>query len=256
MDNTNLQNKAKQIRRTVIDLLYKSQSCHLGSNMSCIDILVVLYYYIMNSDDTFISSKGWSAAAVYSILADTGVFPKDELYKYFTEHKLLSHEVPGVIFGTGSGGQGLSVAVGMALANKKSGKAGRVFCLMSDGEMQEGTTWEAAMFAAHHKLDNLVVIVDDNKLQAFGKTAEVVGLGSLKDKWGSFGWQTGSVYKGNDITSLDMAIRFTPKKEMPAVVVAHTLKGCGVPCAEGKMEWHYFNLNKEQYEEAIKINQS
>lgn len=245
-----LEETAKKIRRYTLNLLYRAQTCHLGSNMSVVEILVALYFKVMEEDDIFISSKGWCAAALYSVLAEKGIIHQDELFNYFEKYHLISHEVPGIIFGTGSGGQGLPVAVGMALADRRR----KVYCLMSDGEMQEGTTWEAAMFAAHHKLDNLVVIVDYNDLQAFGRIEEVVNIANLKQKWESFNWDAREV-NGHDCGFVRGALLPISKPfRKPLVVIADTIKGKGVSFAEDKLEWHYNSLSKEQYEQAIKEN--
>jgi transketolase len=245
----NLKQKAKQIRREVIDLLYKHKACHLGSNMSCVDILVALYYNTMRPEDKFILGKGWAAAAVYSILADKGYFSREELFKNYyqegTKYKgLISHDVKGVETSQGSAGHGLPMAAGMALADEKR----NTYCLISDGECDCGTTWESALFAAHHKLDNLIVIVDYNKLQAFGRTNEVLNLKPLTKKWESFGWNVQRI-NGHDFKEIERAFN-SLSKEKPNVIIADTIKGKGISFAENKMEWHYYNLTPELYERA------
>ena len=240
-----MENLCKKIRRRVVDLLYQTQSCHLGSNMSVVEILVALYFEVMKPEDVFVPSKGWMAAALYAVLAEKGIIPKSQLLDYFKKYHLISHKVPGIIFGTGSGGQGLPVAIGMALADRNR----KVYCLMSDGEMQEGTTWEGAMFAAHHKLGNLVVIVDFNHLQAFGRTNKVIGLEPLLEKWVSFNWLPMKL-DGHNLKHLK-SIKDCVYEDTPRVFVAHTIKGKGISFAEDKLRWHYLNMNKTLYEKAI-----
>ncbi len=239
---------AKNIRLMVIEMLYRAQSCHLGSNMSVVEILTTLYFRIMKEEDVFILSKGWAAAAVYATLAEKGIINKKDLLKnYYTEKYpgLISEKVPGVVLSTGSAGHGIGVAVGMALANKKR----KVYCLISDGECDCGTTWEAALFASHHKLHNLTVIIDYNKLQAFGRTNEVLQLEPLAHKWKSFGWWIFPA-DGHDFQSLLGAFESSIVHKRPKAIIAHTIKGKGIEFAENKVEWHYYNLDKKLYEEA------
>ena len=242
---------AKKIRRKVIDLLYKHKAAHLGSCMSCIEILVVLYFDIMRKEDKFLLSKGWAAAALYSVLSEKGIIDWDDLYENYYEVDskywgLVHHSVPGVEHSLGSAGHGLPVAIGMALADRKR----RIFVLLSDGEMDCGTTWESALFAAHHKLDNLVVLVDYNKLQAFGRTNEVLNLEPLKDKWNSFEWDVYEV-DGHNIEELTETIKKALEvKNKPHIIICHTTKGKGISFAENKVEWHYYNLTPQLYEKA------
>jgi len=236
----------------VIELLYKHKACHLGSCMSCIEILVALYFgRIMKSKDKFLLSKGWAAAALYSILAEKGIIDWNDLYENYYEvgskyWGLVHHTVPGVEHSFGSAGHGLPVALGMALADRKR----KVFVLMSDGEMDCGTTWESALLASHHKLDNLVGIVDYNKLQAFGKTNKVLNLEPLGEKWKKFGWQVYEV-DGHSFKDLLKILKKIPAaKNKPHMIICHTIKGKGVSFAENKIEWHYYNLTPELYERA------
>jgi len=246
---------AKKIRRRVIDLLYKHQACHLGSCMSCIEILVSLYFKAMGPADKFILSKGHAAAALYTVLAEKGIINWAELYEKYYEkgHKywgLAHHEVPGVLLSTGSLGHGLPVACGMALAAKKDKKKDRIYCLMSDGEMDSGTTWESALFAPHHKLDNLIVIVDFNKLQAFGRTNEVLNLEPLAEKWEKFGWNVYEINGHNFDELLKAFESISSVPDKPHIIVCHTIKGKGVSFAENKLAWHYNNLTPQLHEEA------
>jgi transketolase len=245
----------KKIRRNIIDLLYRHKACHLGSCMSCVEILAALYFEIMEKEDRFILSKGHAAAALYTVLAEKKIIDWNELYEQYYEKEgpywgLAHHTVPGVILSTGSLGHGLPVACGMSLALKSDKKEGKVYCLMSDGEMDSGTTWESALFASHHKLDNLVVLVDYNKFQAFGKTNEVLNLEPLTEKWKAFGW-TASEADGHNFDELVMNLKKIPViKKTPHIFICHTVKGKGISFAEDKLEWHYYNLTPELYERA------
>ncbi|PJA84151.1 MAG: transketolase [Candidatus Nealsonbacteria bacterium CG_4_9_14_3_um_filter_37_13] len=249
-----LEKLAKKIRRKIIELLYKHNACHLGSCLSCVEILVALYFKIMKSEDKFLLSKGWAAAALYSILAEKGIIEWNDLYENYYEPGskywgLVHHTVPGVEHSFGSAGHGLPVAIGMALANKNR----RVFCLVSDGEMDCGTTWESALFAAHHKLDNLVVLVDYNKFQAFGKTNEVLNLESLAEKWRNFNWVVYEI-DGHNFGELLKTLKKIPSvKGKPHILICHTIKGKGISFYENKLESHYGNISDEQYKELKKI---
>ena len=247
-----LEKLAKKIRGKVIELLYKHRACHLGSCMSCIEILVALYFgRILRPKDKFLLSKGWAAAALYSVLAEKGIIDWHDLYENYYEvgskyWGLVHHTVPGIEHSFGSAGHGLPVAIGMALANRNR----KIFVLMSDGEMDCGTTWESALFASHHQLDNLVVLVDYNKFQAFGRTNEVLNLEPLAEKWRNFGW---IVYEidGHNFNKLIKTLRKIPTiKNKPSVIICHTIKGKGISFAENKLEWHYYNLTPELYEKA------
>ena len=243
MENNQIANK---IRRKVLTMLYENQKCHLGSNMSVIEILTSLYFGVMKENDIFISSKGHCAAALYAILEEKGIIKDAD--KYFKQHNLISHEVPGVLFSGGSLGQGLSVACGMALADRSR----RVFCLLGDGELQEGNVWEAVMFAAHHKLDNLVAIEDYNGLQAFGATNKVIRIYPIVKRFEAFDWATLEGV-GHSVKIISSLLERKVENK-PMVVSLRTIKGKGVSFAEDVMEWHYWNLTKTQYEESIRQN--
>lgn len=247
-----LKKKAIEIRMDILEMTYKGKGGHPGGSLSCTDILVALYYKIMRVDpkdpclpdrDRFILSKGHSVEGYYAILADLGFIPKEELdtYRAF-KSRLIGHpsnEVPGVEVNTGSLGQGLSVGVGMAIAGKMDKKDYRVYVLMGDGELAEGSIWEAAMAAAHYELDNLIGIVDRNKLQITGNTEDVMALESLMDKWSSFGWNVVEV-DGNDIEALlDCFENIPTTGGKPHLVIANTIKSKGVSFMENKPEWHH-----------------
>jgi len=239
-------NLATCIRKRVLKMLYESQSSHLGGNMSCVEILVALYYKIMKPGDHFILSKGHCVATLYAILADKGIISKELLDTYYQKDGLPGHatKMEGIEVSTGSLGHGLPIGIGMALADRSH----KVYVLMSDGEMQCGTTWESALFASHHKLDNLIVIVDYNKWQAFGKTNEVLNLEPLAEKWISFGWNATDV-DGHNVRYLEANLAAFSAK--PLILIAHTIKGKGVSFYEDKLESHYFNLDEKQYKKTI-----
>jgi transketolase len=257
---------SKEIRKKVLKMIYDSQTAHLGSCLSCVDILTVLYFKILSIDpkkptakdrDRFLLSKGHAAAALYATLTQRGFFSEKILDNYCQDGgKLPGHStrncVPGVEVSTGSLGHGLSMGAGMALAAKKDRKKYRVFVLMSDGECQEGSVWEAALFSSHHQLDNLIGIIDYNKLQAFGRTNEIMNLEPLKEKWESFGWSVKEV-DGHNFSELEKRLSKIPfEKEKPSLLICHTIKGKGVSFLENKLESHYKNLNFKEYQEALK----
>lgn len=264
-DVLDLKIKATQIRLDLINMIYESKSGHIGGSLSSADILTVLYYNVMNVDpnnpnweerDRFILSKGHSVEAYYSVLADKGYFPKEELKTYCKfGTRLIGHpnnKIPGVEMNTGALGHGLSIAVGMALGAKMDNKSFRVFTLMGDGELAEGSNWEAAMAASHYKLNNLIGIVDRNRLQISGSTEEVMSLEPLEDKWKSFGWDVLTT-DGNDIERLidtfNAAIASTNDK--PKLILAYTTKGKGISFIENKANWHHRVPNSDEYKAAI-----
>ena len=260
-----LANIANDVRIEIIEQVYNANSGHPGGSLSCADILAVLYFNQMNIDsenpnakgrDRFVLSKGHCAPALYATLARKGYFDK-ELLKGFrkVESNLQGHpdmkKVPGVDMSTGSLGQGLSAAVGMAIGSKMEHEGYRVYCLLGDGELEEGQVWEAAMSASKNKLDNLCAIVDYNTLQIDGNVEEVAGLIDIKEKFESFGFNVIEV-NGHDIEALIHAFNSAKhQKDMPSVIIARTIKGKGVSFMEGKAEWHGKAPNQEQYEEAI-----
>ncbi len=259
-----LQNLSRQIRAHVLRMSHQAKSSHVGSSLSIVDLLTALYDRIMRLNpaipdapdrDRFILSKGHACAAVYAVLAEKGVFPKDWLATYHEEGSLLTrhitHTVPGVEASTGSLGHGLAIGCGMALAAVQDGQNYRIFMLLSDGECDEGSTWEAALFAPHHKLDNLVAIVDYNKLQAFGKVKEVLDLDPLAAKWQAFGWAVREI-DGHDFGQILDALTSVPLVTgKPTCIVAHTVKGKGVSFMENELAWHYKPPDKEELSQAL-----
>lgn len=246
-------------------MLCESKSGHPGGSLSCADILTYLYYEKMNIDvsnpkweqrDRFVLSKGHAAPALYSVLAEKGFFPKEELKTLRKTGGLLqghpdSKHVPGVDVSTGSLGQGISNAVGMALGLKAQNNNARVYAVLGDGELQEGLVWEASMAAAHYKLDNLVAIVDFNGLQIDGKNEEVMGISPLDEKFRGFGFNVIEC-DGHDYEELDKAFKNAEEtKGKPTVIIAKTVKGKGVSFMENQAGWHGQAPNKEQTEQAI-----
>ena len=257
---------AKKIRIKILEMVFNSQASHVGSAFSVVDILTVLYFNILSIDikkpwaedrDRFILSKGHASAALYATLALRGFFHEDILKKYCINGGVLpGHStincVPGVEASTGSLGHGLSMGIGMAIAGKFNKNDYRVFVLLSDGECDEGSVWEAAMFAAHHRLDNLIAIVDYNELQAFGQTKEVVELEPFAEKWASFGWEAKKI-NGYDFSEIQDVLSNVPlSRNKPSVIVAKTIKGRGVSFMENKLAWHYKSPNRDQYKLALK----
>ena len=266
MNVINYKKIANETRKTVLRLIYQAQSSHIGSNFSCVDILVVLYN-IANIDkdlkedrDRIVISKGWVAATVYVLLAEKGIIPKEDLETYYQDGSpyigLLEPTVRGVEAAGGSMGMGLPFGIGFALAKKIKREAGRIFVLMSDGEMDCGTTWESALIAAHHKLDNLYVVIDANNLQAMGRVDEILNIEPLKNKWESFGWEVKEI-DGHNYEQIEKALTEPSiKQKKPVVVIARTIKGKGVSFMENNNLYHYKMLSEDEYQRALEeLNQ-
>ena len=247
----NLEKISKQARSLLVETLICAGCGHPGGALSCMDILTVLYFDIMKIDpenpkweerDRFILSKGHSSIGLYAILHLRGFMDKKTLLTFRQDKSLLSghpdmNKVSGVEMSTGALGHGLSVGIGLAVAAKKDHKKHRVFVLMGDGETQEGSVWEAAMFASHHKLDNLVGIVDRNKLQIDGCTEDVLALEPYKTKWEAFGWHVEEI-DGHDMEQIRAAFKKKPLVNKPTLILANTVKGKGVSFMENNPAWH------------------
>lgn len=245
-------------------MIHRAQTAHIGSSLSMADLLAVLYEGVLRVDphhplwpdrDRFILSKGHGCAAMYAALAQKGFFSKEWLNTYCLNGSHLSghitYGIPGVEVSTGSLGHGLSIACGMALASKHDGRRNRVFVLLSDGECDEGSTWEAALFIPHHQLDNLVAIVDYNKIQSFGTVKEVLNLEPLASKWQSFGWATREI-DGHNLEQIEETLLNVPfELGRPSCIIAHTIKGKGVSFMEGQLTWHYKPPDDEQLRQAL-----
>jgi len=255
---------ARSIREETLKMVHAANASHIGTGLSMADILAVLYSGVLRVDskrpdwperDRLVVSKGHGAAALYAALAHAGFFPRERLATFcqdgspFAGH--VSYGVPGVDFSTGSLGHGLSLAAGVALGFKLDGKPGRAFAILSDGECDEGSIWEAALFAPHHGLDNLVAIIDYNKIQSFGTVKEVLDLEPFADKWAAFRWSV-EVLDGHDHEALAGALAKIPRETgKPTLILAHTVKGKGVQFMENKLLWHYKSPDKAQLEQAI-----
>lgn len=239
--------KAKQARLKVLEMIYRGQSSHIGSNFSVIDILTVLFDKADLSKDQIMLSAGWKAASFYYFLAEKGIIPKEELDTYCQKGSrligLTEPGVPGVLFAGGSMQMGLPAAVGFALAKKMKGEEGKVYCIMSDGELAGGMVYESALIAKQHKLDNLVVYIDGNKLQAMGETNQI-----LETNISVFnGWDYHIGMKGHRHFDLDRYFDFQVKDDAPRVIYCNTTKGKGVSFMENNNLYHYKNLSEEEY---------
>lgn len=255
---------AKRIRAHALRMVQRTNSSHIGSGLSMADIIAVLYQDVMRvrpqepqwpNRDRFLLSKGHAAAMLYSALHERGFFPRDWLDRYCDfGSPLAGHvthcKVPGVEVSSGSLGHGLGLACGMALAGKVDKADWRVFVVLSDGECDEGSIWEAAMFAPFHKLGNLTCIVDYNKIQSFGTVAEVLDLEPFADKWRAFGWDVTEV-DGHDHSELQSALQPRDFNSKPHLILAHTVKGKGVSFMENKLMWHYKSPTPEQLAQAL-----
>lgn len=245
--------------KTLLGMHKGANSGHIGASLSCLDILVCLFFDRMKAEDKFILSKGHAAVALYTVLARSGRMPESELKSFYKDGTLLSAHPPcggkleGVDFGTGSLGHGLSLAAGIAFSNRFSGRKFKVYCVLSEGDCNEGSTWEAALFAAHQKISNLVVIIDNNGLQGFGKSEDVLNLEPFAEKWKSFNFKVVEASNGNDFNSLLDAFEKVENGDdgRPKCIIAKTVKGSGVSFMENKMEWHYLPMSEDQYEKAI-----
>lgn len=253
----NYQETSKELRKKIVKLKHGSQGGHLGSALSCVDILNVLYFKVLNIDpknpkdpnrDRFIFSKGHAAAALYSVLCQRGFFDESELIECADGSKIAGHPVkdsfPGIEASTGSLGHGFPIANGMALAAKKDKKQHKVVVMISDGECDEGTTWEGALFAAQYNLDNLTVVIDYNKIQSFGRVDEVMKLDPLGAKWESFGFDAQEI-DGHDFDQIEKA--FDKKSDKPKVIICHTVKGKGIKSVEDTVESHYHKVTDQEY---------
>jgi len=263
-DILELKKKAVDIRKDMLKMLTLAGSGHTGGSLSLVEILLSLYYYRLKHDpkrpdwkerDRLLLSKGHGAPALYAVLADRGYFPKDKLW---TLRKLGSQlqghpqmGLPGIEISSGSLGQGLSIANGIALAARLEKKDFKIYCLMGDGETNEGQVWEAAMTGAHYKLDNVCAIIDFNKLQIDGFCCDIKDMGPYAHKWKDFGWNVLET-DGHDIEKMMDALDEADKcKGKPTLIIAHTIKGKGVSFIENKVEWHGIAPKKDEYERAI-----
>jgi len=265
LNNRELKKYAVKVRKHIIDEVYSAASGHPGGSLSCTDILTVLYFAEMRVDpkrplwedrDRFVLSKGHCSPALYGVLAEKGFFPKEDLLTFrkadshFEGHPNMK-TVPGVDMSTGSLGQGISTAVGMAMAGKLDKKDYRVYAMLGDGELEEGQVWEASMAAAHYKLDNLTAFLDYNGLQIDGKITDVMSPEPVADKFEAFGWNVLKI-DGHDIEEIIEAVnQASNTKGKPTIIIASTTKGKGVSFMENQVGWHGSAPNKEQRDQAI-----
>lgn len=260
----NSKDLAISMRLHALEMVFNAKASHIGSALSICDIVATLYSSVLRVDprnekwsnrDRFILSKGHACVAVYAALAEIGFIDKNDLKTYGNDHSFLmnhiSHKVPGVEFSTGALGHGLSFGVGKALSAKINNDKWKTFVLMSDGEIAEGSNWEALMFASHHRLENLTAIIDYNKLQSLTTVEKTLNIEPLAKKYDSFGWSVKEV-DGHDYLALEQALNSTPwDKGKPSIVIAHTIKGKGVSFMENSVDWHYNSINAEQHQQAI-----
>ena len=265
MEKLELMKTAVEVRKSIVTALHSAKSGHPGGSLSAADIYTYLYFEEMNIDpknpkwedrDRFVLSKGHTAPGLYSVLAERGYFPKEDLLGlrhtgfYLQGHPDMKH-TPGVDMSSGSLGQGISAAVGMALAGKMAGKDYRVYTLLGDGEIQEGQVWEASMFAASRNLDNLVVIVDNNNLQIDGEISEVCSPYPIDEKFAAFGFNVVNI-NGNDFDEIASAFaNAKAAKGKPTAIIAKTVKGKGISFMENQVGWHGAAPNDEQYATAM-----
>lgn len=263
----NLTALSYDLRKDVIEIICAGKAGHIGGDMSVIDTLITLYFKQMNvgpenaddpDRDRFVMSKGHSVEALYAVLAKKGFFPLEEVLEKFSKFgsKFIGHpnnKLPGIEMNSGSLGHGLPVCVGMALAGKMNGQDYRVYTVMGDGELAEGSVWEGAMAASHYKLDNLCAVVDRNRLQISGNTEDVMHHDDLHERFRSFGWNVIDVEDGNSIDQLNAAFEEAKTvKGKPTVLIANTVKGCGSPVMENKAGWHHHVPNEEEYTQIMK----
>lgn len=240
-------------KKRLLQMHYESGVGHIGGNLSSLDALLVLFSSYISNDDLFILSKGHSAGALYIALWSKGLLTDDDLKQFHKDETRLPGHPPAsgiseVRFATGSLGHGLSLAAGSGLARRLKKDSGHVYCLTSDGEWQEGSTWEALIFICHHQLRNVTVLIDKNNLQGFGDTASVASMENLIEKVRAFNVDIVSV-PGHDIEAINSALSSVSGR--PKVIVLETKKGSGVSFMENKMEWHYLPLNHDQYQKAL-----
>ncbi|MDE5608860.1 MAG: transketolase [Bacteroidales bacterium] len=256
---------AKKIRKTSVEMVYKAHASHIGGALSMADILAVLYSDVLNQKpekpdwgkrDRCLLSKGHACVSFYAVLAHKGYYSVEALDTYAQNGSAFlchtTHHVPGIEISAGSLGHGLPIACGIALGAKIKGEEFKTYVILGDGEMDEGSNWEAFLFGAHHKLSNLCVIIDYNKIQSFGNTNDVLCLEPLERKMKNFNWNVVSV-DGHDHDALRQAFEaFNCENEKPTVIIAHTIKGKGVSFMENSLAWHYKSPDEEQYKQAIK----
>lgn len=257
---------AKGIRKKILEMIHKTKSPHIGSCLSIVEVLVALYFKYLKINlenpydknrDRLILSKGHASAALYAVLSKRGFIKEKELKKFSVNNGIFEQHPNqdikrGIEISTGSLGHGLSIGTGMALSAKNDRKKYKIYVVLSDGELNEGSVWEAVMFAAQHKLDNLVAIIDCNKIQALGYTRNIINMEPLSRKWLSFGWGVKEI-DGHNFGQIFKVLGKTPfSKNKPSIIISNTLKGKGVSFMEDKLLWHYRSPNDEEYRNAMR----
>ncbi len=242
-------------KRRLLQMHYESRVGHVGGNLSSLDIVMTLYHDVLTPDDQFVLSKGHAAGALYIALWSIGRLSDDDLRQFHGDGTLLSGHppasgLPDVLFGTGSLGHGLGLACGLALGKQLRKTPGKIFCLMSDGEWNEGSCWESLIFAVQRRLGNLIVIVDKNGLQGFGRTADVANLDPMIEKYRAFD-ATAIEVSGHDQDALAQTLR-TEGAGCPLIIVAETIKGAGVSFMENRLDWHYLPMTDVEYQQALR----
>ncbi len=260
-----LQSKARDIRIRTLKMIYQAKTGHIGGDFSETDILVALYYKYLNAApnrmdypnrDRFILSKGHCVETLYNILADLQYIPETDLESYSSfGSKYIGHpnnKINGIDMNTGSLGHGLAVGAGMAMAGRMNDLDYRVYVVMGDGELDEGSVWEAAIFAAHYKLNHLIAIIDCNGLQISGPTKDVMEQSNQAERWQAFGWNVIDLADGNDMQSICKAFEQAQScEDKPSVIIAHTTKGCGCPSIENKVAWHHKVPTEQEFEQML-----
>jgi transketolase len=257
---------AKELRKDILSMIYRTKSPHIGSSFSMVELLIILYYEILRVNpkdplnknrDRFLLSKGHGCATLFAVLARKGFLKKEELINFAQDGDYLGQHPnmsvgKGIEITSGSLGHGLSIGAGMALAGKHDKSDHKTFVFLGDGELNEGSIWEGALFASQHKLDNLIVIIDRNKLQALGSGSDILNMEPLLDKWTSFGWQTKEI-QGHDFQEIFETFNSIPfKKDKPNCVIAETIKGKGVSFMENDFKWHDKCPDEKEYDKALK----
>lgn len=264
MDIKSLKIQAFETRKAILQMIYTARAGHTGGSLSAADLMTALFFKILQLDprnpkwegrNYFVLSKGHCVEAYWAVLAHRGFFPKDELATFSQfESRLIGHpnnEVPGVEVNTGALGHGLSISVGMAIGLKKRKMTNRVFTLLGDGELGEGSVWEGAMAGGHYELDNLIAIIDRNHLQISGSTEDVMTLEPLAEKWKSFGWSVKEI-DGNSMEEIVNVLTSVPfERDKPSLIIAHTIKGKGVDEMENLAKWHHGVPDSELFERAM-----
>ena len=250
-----LEQIAKEVRKNILLQVYSANSGHPGGALSCADILTAIYFKLLNDGDKVILSKGHSSAALYAVLAEKGFFEKEELTTFRKiNSRLQGHpsyvKTPGVDASSGSLGQGLSISNGIALSFKLDKKDNFVYCILGDGEIEEGQIWEATMSANKYKLNNVIAFLDYNKLQIDGTNDEVMPVSPVKEKFEAFGWNVKEI-NGHEFDEMIRAVEECKEQEKPSIIIAHTIKGKGVSFMENNVQWHGKAPKKEEYEKAL-----